>query len=62
MKGAVELKQEHFGVNSILEGPILRQLLTLFWPILLGTFFQQLYNTADAIIVGQYVDVYKRQL
>ena len=55
MKGAVELKQEHFGVNSILEGPILRQLLTLFWPILLGTFFQQLYNTADAIIVGQYV-------
>ena len=42
-------------MNSILEGPILRQLLTLFWPILLGTFFQQLYNTADAIIVGQYV-------
>lgn len=49
------MKQEHVRVNSILEGPILPQLLTLFWPILLGTFFQQLYNTADAIIVGQYV-------
>ena len=49
------MRQEHLGVNSILEGPILHQLLMLFWPILLGTFFQQLYNTADAIIVGQYV-------
>ena len=26
-----------------------------FFPILIGTFFQQLYNTVDTIIVGQYV-------
>lgn len=41
--------------NSITEGPILRPLLAFFFPILLGTFFQQLYNTADAAIVGNFV-------
>ena len=41
--------------NQITEGPILRPLLAFFFPILLGTFFQQLYNTVDAIIVGTYV-------
>ena len=41
--------------NQITEGPILRPLLAFFFPILLGTFFQQLYNTVDAIIVGNYV-------
>lgn len=28
--------------------------MTFFFPILIGTFFQQLYNTVDAAIVGQY--------
>ena len=37
------------------EGPIWRHLLQFFFPILLGTFFQQLYNTVDAIIVGNFV-------
>ena len=41
--------------NQITEGHILRPLLAFFFPILLGTFFQQLYNTVDAIIVGNYV-------
>ncbi|MBO4837445.1 MAG: MATE family efflux transporter [Clostridia bacterium] len=41
--------------NGITEGVIWKQLLTFFFPILLGTFFQQLYNTADAIIVGKFV-------
>lgn len=41
--------------NRITEGPIWKQLLAFFFPILLGTFFQQLYNTADAIIVGNFV-------
>ena len=36
-------------------GNITAQLLLFFFPILLGTFFQQLYNTADAVIVGQNV-------
>ena len=34
---------------------IWKQLLAFFFPILFGTFFQQLYNTADAIIVGQFL-------
>ena len=41
--------------NSITEGVIWKQLLIFFFPIMLGTFFQQLYNTVDAIIVGQFV-------
>ena len=43
------------GGNGITEGVIWKQLLLFFFPILLGTFFQQLYNTADAIIVGKFV-------
>ena len=39
--------------NAITEGVIWRQLLIFFFPILLGTFFQQLYNAADAAIVGK---------
>ena len=41
--------------SRITEGPIWRHLLSFFFPILLGTFFQQLYNTVDAIIVGNFV-------
>lgn len=41
--------------NRITEGVIWKQLLLFFFPILIGTFFQQLYNTVDTIIVGQYV-------
>lgn len=41
--------------NSITEGVIWKQILIFFFPILFGTFFQQLYNTADAIIVGQFL-------
>ncbi len=41
--------------NAITEGVIWKQLLSFFFPILLGTFFQQLYNTADAIVVGKFV-------
>ncbi len=41
--------------NSITDGVIWKQLLIFFFPILIGTFFQQLYNTVDTIVVGQYV-------
>ena len=41
--------------NGITEGVIWKQLLKFFFPIVLGTFFQQLYNTADAIVVGNFV-------
>ncbi|MCD7869444.1 MAG: MATE family efflux transporter [Enterocloster clostridioformis] len=41
--------------NRITEGSIFGQLLLFFFPILFGTFFQQLYNTADAMVVGRFV-------
>ena len=37
----------------MVEGVIWKQMLNFFFPILLGTFFQQMYNTADALIVGR---------
>ena len=41
--------------NQITEGVIWKQLLLFFFPILFGTLFQQLYNAADAVIVGRFV-------
>lgn len=41
--------------NQITEGVIWKQLLIFFFPIMVGTLFQQLYNTVDAIIVGRFV-------
>lgn len=41
--------------NQITEGVIWQQILLFFFPILFGTFFQQLYNAADAMIVGRFV-------
>lgn len=41
--------------NQITEGVIWKQLLFFFFPLLLGSFFQQLYNTVDAVIVGRFV-------
>ena len=41
--------------NQIIEGVIWKQLLLFFFPILFGTFFQQLYNTIDTVIVGHFV-------
>ncbi|MBP3523508.1 MAG: MATE family efflux transporter [Clostridia bacterium] len=49
------LIRQHPDINGITEGVIWKQLLLFFFPIVLGTFFQQLYNTADAIIVGKAV-------
>ena len=46
----IEIKE-----NKITEGVIWKQLLLFFFPILFGTFFQQLYNAADAMIVGRFV-------
>ena len=41
--------------NRIINGVIWKQLLIFFFPIVLGTFFQQIYNTADAVVVGRFV-------
>jgi len=42
-------------VNGITEGVIWQQILIYFFPILLGSFFQYMYNTVDAVIVGNFV-------
>lgn len=40
---------------DLLNGNISQQILLFFFPVLFGTLFQQLYNTADAIVVGNFV-------
>ena len=49
------MKEQSKTQNGITEGVIWKQLLFFFFPIVFGTFFQQLYNTADAVIVGKFV-------
>ncbi len=51
----MNLRNARYGAHSITEGTIWKALLTFFFPILFGTFFQQLYNTIDAIVVGRFV-------
>ena len=40
--------------GDITQGVIWKQLLAFFFPLWFGTFFQQLYNTVDTIVVGRY--------
>ena len=42
-------------IKDLTSGPIGKRLLLFFLPIAAGTWFQQLYNAADAIIVGRFV-------
>lgn len=48
-------KQMSTKVVSMTEGKIWKKLLLFSIPLMMGSFFQQLYNTADSIIVGNYV-------
>lgn len=42
--------------NTLLtEGPIGRKILAFAFPLFLGNLFQQLYNTADSLIVGNFI-------
>lgn len=47
------MERKEIKINQITEGTIWKQILLFFFPILLGTLFQQLYNTVDAVIVGR---------
>ncbi len=40
--------------RDMIEGVIWKEILRFFFPIMLGTVFQQLYNTVDAIVVGRF--------
>ena len=48
-------RDRQMAANQITEGVIWKQLLLFFFPIVFGTFFQQIYNTADTIVVGRFV-------
>ena len=41
--------------NNLLKGNIYKQIIIFAIPILIGNLFQQLYNTVDAVIVGNFV-------
>ena len=47
------MKEKQQGLMT--EGPIARQLIVFALPLLLGNVFQQLYNTVDSIVVGNYI-------
>ncbi len=51
----MSMKSKNLPANQITEGIIWKQLLIFFFPIVFGTFFQQLYNTIDTIIVGHFL-------
>ena len=41
--------------NGITEGVIWKQLVLFAIPLIMGNVFQQLYNTVDSIVVGNYL-------
>lgn len=43
------------GAMRMTEGPIAKQLFSFAMPMMLGMLFQQLYNTADSLIVGNFL-------
>ena len=42
--------------NRIVNGVVWKQMLLFFFPIFLGTLFQQLYSMIDAVILGRFVN------
>ena len=50
-----ELKMFKQRQTDMLNGIIWKEILLFFVPIMFGSIFQQLYNTADAMVVGNYV-------
>ena len=41
--------------KTMTEGPIWKNILSFSVPLILGNLFQQLYNTVDSVIVGNYI-------
>ncbi len=52
MANAVETPSQN---NLMTEGSIVKSLLLFALPLILGNLLQQMYNTADSIIVGNFV-------
>ena len=40
---------------NLTDGPILRSIITFAIPMIISNIFQQLYNTADIMIVGRFL-------
>lgn len=43
--------------TNMTEGGIVRHLVTFAVPLMIGNLFQQLYNTVDTFVVGNFVGV-----
>lgn len=56
--GEVRQKEKQGGRKALdmTDGVIWKQLLLFAVPLLIGNLFQQLYNTVDTIVVGNYID------
>ncbi len=46
---------EEYKKTLLTEGPIWKRMLAFAFPLFLGNLFQQLYNTADSLIVGNFL-------
>ena len=49
------MSHQKASATLLTEGPIGRKILAFAFPLFLGNLFQQLYNTADSLIVGNFI-------
>ena len=42
-------------IKDMTDGVIWKQLINFSFPLLIGNIFQQLYNTVDSVVVGNFV-------
>lgn len=49
------VSETHTSYNAITHGVIWKSIILYVLPLIMGTFFQQLYNTVDAVVVGRFV-------
>lgn len=51
----MQIKSKNSKDTDMTKGPIIRLLVVFAIPLLLGNLFQQLYNTVDSLVVGNFV-------
>ena len=51
----IKMNQTKTAGNLLTEGAIPKKILAFAFPLFLGNLFQQLYNTADSLIVGNFI-------
>ena len=51
----MQMKSKKSKDTDMTKGPIARLLIIYAIPLLLGNLFQQLYNTVDSLVVGNFV-------